>query len=205
MLNYLLLALNQTVVFRLALATSNPVYLISTKGSLRVWPRSRGCLLLHGTWSYLRICRGSCCPTLDFVFTFWIMITFNTLTSLFDIFKPTECLNEYFFDIVLASSLDVALQLWQYQLYTQIQTFGVLIETVLLLTTFGYNTIMYCIQYVYLYWLFFVQKIAKTTCVCVWGGHAITYMYFTSISIKISIQKYFENVQGIHHSLYIYL
>jgi hypothetical protein len=27
--------------------------------SQQVWPVSRGCLLLHGTWSYLCICQGS--------------------------------------------------------------------------------------------------------------------------------------------------
>jgi hypothetical protein len=46
----------------------NPVYLISTKVARRVWPVSRECLLLLGTWSYLRICwRSMTCPTLDFV------------------------------------------------------------------------------------------------------------------------------------------
>jgi hypothetical protein len=51
-------------------------------GSRRVWPVSRGCLLLRDTWSYLRI--GLCCFTLDFVIAFWIMIAFYTsLTSLF--------------------------------------------------------------------------------------------------------------------------
>jgi hypothetical protein len=68
--------------FILALTTGNPVYLISTKNARRVWPVNRGCLLLRGTWSYLRIC-----PTLDFVIAFWIMIAFYTLlTSLFCIF-----------------------------------------------------------------------------------------------------------------------
>jgi hypothetical protein len=36
-----------------------------------VWPVSRGCLLFHGTWSYFCICRGPCCPALDFVFVFF--------------------------------------------------------------------------------------------------------------------------------------
>jgi hypothetical protein len=48
-----------TVVSILALMTGNPVYLISTKGALRMWPVSRGCVLLRGSWSYLCICRGS--------------------------------------------------------------------------------------------------------------------------------------------------
>jgi hypothetical protein len=47
------------VVFYLA---GKPVYLISTKGARRVWPVSRGCLLLLGTRSYLRICRWSVLP-----------------------------------------------------------------------------------------------------------------------------------------------
>jgi hypothetical protein len=47
-----------------------------------VWTVSRRCLLLQGTWS----CLCKCCPALDFVFAFWIMITFYTLlTSLFSI------------------------------------------------------------------------------------------------------------------------
>ena len=53
--------------------------LFKTTGSRRVWPVSRGCLLLHGTWSCLRFFEGPCCPTLDFVCVFWTMITFNTL------------------------------------------------------------------------------------------------------------------------------
>jgi hypothetical protein len=62
----------------LALTTGNPVYLISTKGARRpVWPFSRGCLLLCGTWPNLL--GGLCCPTLGFVIAFWIMITFYTL------------------------------------------------------------------------------------------------------------------------------
>jgi amino acid permease len=62
----------------------NPVHQFSTKGARRVWPVSRGCLLLRGTWSCLRICWGPFCPTLDFVFTVWIMIAFYALlTSLF--------------------------------------------------------------------------------------------------------------------------
>jgi hypothetical protein len=84
MLNNLFHALCYTVVCILALTTGNPVYLISTKGARWVWPVSRGCLFLLGTWSYLRIFRVRVAPTLDFVFTFWIMITFDTLlTSLF--------------------------------------------------------------------------------------------------------------------------
>jgi hypothetical protein len=43
----------------LALTTDGPVCLISTNGTRQVWPVSRGCLLLLGTWSYLRICRRS--------------------------------------------------------------------------------------------------------------------------------------------------
>jgi hypothetical protein len=36
--------------------------LISSKGAWRVWPVSRGCLLLLGTWSYFCICRRSVLP-----------------------------------------------------------------------------------------------------------------------------------------------
>jgi hypothetical protein len=71
---------SHSVISILALTTGNPVYLIATKGTRRVWPVSRGCLLLLGTWSHLRNCRRSVLP-----FTrFWIMITFYTLlTSVF--------------------------------------------------------------------------------------------------------------------------
>jgi hypothetical protein len=39
-----------------------------------MWPVSRGCLLLRGTWSYLCICWGSVLPTLDFEIAFMIAI-----------------------------------------------------------------------------------------------------------------------------------
>jgi hypothetical protein len=53
-------------------------------GAGRVWPVSRGCLLLLGTWSYLRICRGSVLPYTRFCNCLLITITFYTLlTSLF--------------------------------------------------------------------------------------------------------------------------
>ena len=52
---------------------------------------SRGCLLLHGTWSYLRFVGGPCSPTLDFVWFFldydyvWHNVNFAFLyTSSFD-------------------------------------------------------------------------------------------------------------------------
>ena len=48
-------------------------------GSRRVWPVSRGCSLLRGTWSHLRICRRSVLPYTRIVIAFWIMITFYTL------------------------------------------------------------------------------------------------------------------------------
>jgi hypothetical protein len=53
-----------------ALTTGNPVYqyLISTKGARWVWPVSRGCLLLLGTWSYLCICRRSVLPYTRFCY-----------------------------------------------------------------------------------------------------------------------------------------
>jgi hypothetical protein len=46
----------------LRILTGNPVYLISTKGAWRVWPVSRGCLLLHGAWSCLGFPRSPCKP-----------------------------------------------------------------------------------------------------------------------------------------------
>jgi hypothetical protein len=52
----------QTVIPVLDLTTSNTVYLISTGGARWVWPVIRGCLLLRGTWSYLRISRRSVLP-----------------------------------------------------------------------------------------------------------------------------------------------
>jgi hypothetical protein len=51
------------IISILALTAGN---LISTKGARRVWPVSRGCLLLRGTWSYLRICRRSVLPYTPF-------------------------------------------------------------------------------------------------------------------------------------------
>jgi hypothetical protein len=67
------------------LTTGNSAYQISTKGTRRVWPVSRGCLLLRG---------GPCCPTLDFVIAFWITITFYTLlTSLFFILVNIYMIN----------------------------------------------------------------------------------------------------------------
>jgi hypothetical protein len=59
---YLILRQIYIFISILALTTGNPVYLISTHGSRRVWPVSRGCLLLHNTWSYHRICRRSVLP-----------------------------------------------------------------------------------------------------------------------------------------------
>jgi hypothetical protein len=62
MLNDLFHTLCKTVMSILALTTGNPVYIISTEGARRMWPVFKGCLLLRGTWSYLRICRGSVLP-----------------------------------------------------------------------------------------------------------------------------------------------
>jgi hypothetical protein len=53
---------NVLQLYILALTTGNPVNLISTKGSRRVWPVGRGCLLLRDSWSYLCICRRSVLP-----------------------------------------------------------------------------------------------------------------------------------------------
>jgi hypothetical protein len=52
------------------LATGNLVYLISNKGARRVWPVSRGCLLLLGTWSYLCIFQRSFLPCTRFCICF---------------------------------------------------------------------------------------------------------------------------------------
>jgi hypothetical protein len=46
----------------MALRTGNSVYPISTKDTWQMWSVSRGCLLLQGTWSYFRFCRGSVLP-----------------------------------------------------------------------------------------------------------------------------------------------
>jgi hypothetical protein len=43
----------EAVLDTLILTTGRTVYLIWKCGSRRVWPVSRGCLLLHGTWSHL--------------------------------------------------------------------------------------------------------------------------------------------------------
>ena len=43
---------------------------------------SRGCLLLRGTWSRLRICRRSVLPYTRSCNCLWIMITFYTLLTL---------------------------------------------------------------------------------------------------------------------------
>jgi hypothetical protein len=48
-------------------------------GSRRVWPVSRACLLLLGTWSYLRICRRSVLPHTWFCNCLLITITIDTL------------------------------------------------------------------------------------------------------------------------------
>jgi hypothetical protein len=90
MLNDLVHSLCYTVISILALTTGNLVYLNSTKGARRVWPVSRECLLLLGTWFYLhfKIVRGPCCPTLDFVL--WLRLNI-LLSSLFD-FRPS-CVN----------------------------------------------------------------------------------------------------------------
>jgi hypothetical protein len=85
-----------TVISILALTTRNPVYLISTTDARRVWPVSRGCLLLPSTWSYLRICRRSVLPYTRFwnCFLNYDNLTFYTLlTSLF-------CIQTIFIEIL---------------------------------------------------------------------------------------------------------
>jgi hypothetical protein len=77
----------------LVLTTCNPLYLILTKGSRRVWPVSRGCLLLLGTWSYLSICRRSVLPYTRFVIAFWIMVTFYIVNFAILYIKCTEVIS----------------------------------------------------------------------------------------------------------------
>jgi hypothetical protein len=69
----------------------SPLYLISTKGAWRVWPVSRGCLLLHGTWSSLRICRRSLLPYTRFCNCLLITITFYTFAILY--FNHRTCIS----------------------------------------------------------------------------------------------------------------
>jgi hypothetical protein len=90
----------------------NPVYLISTNGARRVWPVSRGCLLLRGTWSYLRICRRSVLPYTRFCNCFldydyvWHIANFAIL---------------YYFRVVLNSTDDDIVSLdWNLSLTTPI-------------------------------------------------------------------------------------
>jgi hypothetical protein len=61
-LNDLLHTICWIAISILALTTGNPVYLISPKGERRMWPFSKWCLFLFGTWSYLCICRRSESP-----------------------------------------------------------------------------------------------------------------------------------------------
>jgi hypothetical protein len=46
-----------------------------------VWPVGGGCLLLLGTWSCLRICRGSVLPYTQFCNCLLIAIAFYTLLA----------------------------------------------------------------------------------------------------------------------------
>jgi hypothetical protein len=68
----------KTVVFILALATGNPVYLISIERAYGGCDRSAedaySSMAPDRTFAFLA---GPCCPSLDFVFAFWIMITFD--------------------------------------------------------------------------------------------------------------------------------
>jgi hypothetical protein len=56
-------------------SSGNPVYLILTMGTQRVWPLSRGCFILRVPDPTFAFVGGPCCPTLDFVIVVWIMIT----------------------------------------------------------------------------------------------------------------------------------
>jgi hypothetical protein len=80
MLNDLFHPLCQTAISILTLTMGNPVHLISIKGRRRVWPVSGGCLFLRGTWSDLRICRGTellytqfCICPLDYDYVLYIV------------------------------------------------------------------------------------------------------------------------------------
>jgi hypothetical protein len=90
------------------------LYLMSSNGAWRVWPVSRGCLLLRGTWSYLRICQRSVIPytwfcnflldydsvlhIVNFAFLYWICncfllystVTSNAVTSVIDTYVTSQ-------------------------------------------------------------------------------------------------------------------
>jgi hypothetical protein len=53
-------------VLTLVLTTGSPIYVILIMGAWLIWPISRGCLLLHGTWPHLYFCQCPCWPKLDF-------------------------------------------------------------------------------------------------------------------------------------------
>jgi hypothetical protein len=68
----------------LALTTGNPVYLISTKAHGRCDRSAEDAYASAAPDPTFACVGGPCCPALDFVIAFWIMITFYTLlTSLF--------------------------------------------------------------------------------------------------------------------------
>jgi hypothetical protein len=72
-------------VFFRALTMGNPVNLILTKATRRVWMVSRGCLLIHDTGSNLHVCYGLFRHTFDFVCTVFGLWSCLTLTiSLYD-------------------------------------------------------------------------------------------------------------------------
>jgi hypothetical protein len=72
MTNVIILTLqSSTFLFYVVTYHFRLLYLISTKGARRVWPVSRWCLLLLGTWSYLRICRRSVLPYTRFCNCLW--------------------------------------------------------------------------------------------------------------------------------------
>jgi hypothetical protein len=58
---------------------------MSIKVAQQMWPVRRGCLLLHGTWSYLRIGRGSVLPCTWFCICFldydyvWYIVNLTTI------------------------------------------------------------------------------------------------------------------------------
>jgi hypothetical protein len=73
----------KTVVSILALATGNPVYLISTKGARLCGRSAEDAYSSVAPDSTFAFVLGLYCPILDFVFVFLIMITLDTLLILY--------------------------------------------------------------------------------------------------------------------------
>jgi hypothetical protein len=65
----------------LALTMVNPVYLISTTGARGCDRSAEDAYSSASPDPTFAFVGGPCCPTLDFVIVFWIMITFYTLLT----------------------------------------------------------------------------------------------------------------------------